>query len=137
MVFYSAHKTFIKMRKKKLTAGEKNMKMHEQRFGLIITLCNVIDTETGVSGKVKSAICASLLNMMEVSFIDEDEPLANLINNSIDNFCREIEERNGIPNYREMLIQSVIDSKQILEKLNEKVKRIREGEDILKNISLN
>ena len=47
------------MRKKKLTAGEKNMKMHEQRFGLIITLCNVIDTETGVSGKVKSAICAS------------------------------------------------------------------------------
>jgi hypothetical protein len=75
--------------------------------------------------------------MMEVSFIDEDEPLANLINNSIDNFCREIEERNGIPNYREMLIQSVIDSKQILEKLNEKVKRIREGEDILKNISLN
>jgi hypothetical protein len=74
---------------------------------------------------------------MEVSFIDEDEPLANLINNSIDNFCREIEERNGIPNYREMLIQSVIDSKQILEKLNEKVKRIREGEDILKNISLN
>ncbi len=125
------------MRKKKLTAGEKNMKMHEQRFGLIITLCNVIDTETGVSGKVKSAICASLLNMMEVSFIDEDEPLANLINNSIDNFCREIEERNGIPNYREMLIQSVIDSKQILEKLNEKVKRIREGEDILKNISLN
>ncbi len=125
------------MRKKKLTAGEKNMKMHEQRFGLIITLCNVIDTETGVSSKVKSAICASLLNMMEVSFIDEDEPLANLINNSIDNFCREIEERNGIPNYREMLIQSVIDSKQILEKLNEKVKRIREGEDILKNISLN
>jgi len=125
------------MSKKKLTAGEKNLKINEQRFALIITLCNVLDTERGVSNSIKSAISASLINMMEASFIEEDEPLANLINNSIDNFCREIEERNGIPNYREMLIQSVIESKQILEKLNEKVKRIREGEDILKNISLN
>lgn len=125
------------MKKKKLTAAEKSMKIHEQRFGLIITLCNVIDTERGVSTKVKSAICASLINMMEVSFIDEDEPLANLINNSIDNFCRETEEQNGIRNYRETLVQSVLESKQILEKLNEKVNRIRQGEDILKNISLN
>ena len=125
------------MRKKKLNAGEMNMKIQEQRFGLIITLCNVIDTESGVSAKVKSAICASLINMMDVSFMDEDEPLPNLINNSIDNFCKEIEEKTGVRNYRKVLMQTVIESKQILEKINEKVKRIREGEDILKNISLN
>jgi hypothetical protein len=125
------------MSKKKLTAGEKNLKINEQRFALIITLCNVLDTERGVSNSIKSAISASLINMMEASFIEEDEPLANLINNSIDNFCREIEERNGIPNYRENLVESVKQAKGLVDKLNEKIKRIKEGEDILKNICLN
>jgi DNA-binding ferritin-like protein (Dps family) len=107
MVFNSAYKTF-KMRKKKLTAGEKNMRVNEQRFALIILLCNVLDSEKGVSGSIKSAICASLLNMMEVSFIDgDDEPLANLINNSIDRFCLEIEEKKGVENYRAQLMESV------------------------------
>jgi len=76
MVFNSAYKTF-KMKKKKLTAGEKNMRINEQRFALIILICNVLDSENGVSGSIKSAMCASLLNMMEVSFVDgDDEPLA-------------------------------------------------------------
>ena len=125
------------MRKKKLTAGEKNFKINEQRFALIITLCNVLDSERGVSGSIKSAICASLINMMEVSFIDDDEPLANLINNSIDNFCREIEEERGIKNYRGQLMQSIEEARGLVDKLNQKIKRIKEGEDILKNICLN
>jgi hypothetical protein len=52
MVFNSAHKTFIKMRKKKLTAGEKNLKINEQRFALIILMCNVLDSEKGVSSSI-------------------------------------------------------------------------------------
>ncbi len=126
------------MRKKKLTTSEKSMKVNEQRFALIILLCNVLDSEKGVSGSIKSAICASLLNMMEVSFIDgDDEPLSNLINNSIDNFCRELEEKKGIENYCEKLMESVKEARVLVDELNEKVKRIKEGEDILKNICLN
>ena len=126
------------MRKKKLTAGEKNMRVNEQRFALIILLCNVLDSEKGVSGSIKSAICASLLNMMEVSFIDgDDEALANLINNSIDRFCLEIEEKKGVENYRAQLMESVKQAKVLVDELNEKIKRIKDGEDILKNICLN
>lgn len=126
------------MRKKKLTAGEKNLKINEQRFALIILLCNVLDSERGVNSSIKSAICASLINMMEVSFIDgDDEPLANLINNSIDNFCKEVEEEKGIENYREHLLDSVKQARGLVDRLNEKIKRIKEGEDILKNICLN
>ena len=125
------------MRKKKLTAGEKNLKINEQRFALIILMCNVLDSEKGVSSSIKSAICASLINMMEVSFIAEDEPLANLINHSIDNFCKEVEEENGIENYRTQLLESVEQARGLVDKLNEKIKRIKEGEDILKNICLN
>ena len=125
------------MRKKKLTAGEKNLKINEQRFALIILMCNVLNSEKGVSSGIKSAICASLINMMEVSFIAEDEPLANLINNSIDNFCREVEEEKGVENYREQLLESVEQARGLVDKLNEKIKRIKEGEDILKNICLN
>jgi hypothetical protein len=137
MVFNSAYKTF-KMKKKKLTAGEKNMRINEQRFALIILICNVLDSEKGVSGSIKSAMCASLLNMMEVSFIDgDDEALANLINNSIDRFCLEIEEKKGVENYRAQLMESVKEARVLVDKLNEKVKRIKDGEDILKNICLN
>lgn len=126
------------MKKKKLTAGERNMRVNEQRFALIILICNVLDSEKGVSGSIKSAMCASLLNMMEVSFIEgDDDPLANLINNSIDNFCRELEEKKGIENYRAQLMESVKEARVLVDKLNEKVKRIKDGEDILKNICLN
>jgi len=126
------------MRKKKLTAGERGIKVNEQRFALIILLCNVLDTEEGVSTNIKSAICASLINMMEVSFIPgDDEPLANLINNSIDNFCRNVEEENGIEDYREHLIESVKTARGLVDELNKKVRRIKEGEDILKGICLN
>ena len=114
------------MRKKKLTAGEKNLKINEQRFALIILLCNVLDSERGVNSSIKSAICASLINMMEVSFIDgDDEPLANLINNSIDNFCKEVEEEKGIENYREHLLDSVKQARGLVDRLNQKIKRIK------------
>jgi len=76
--------------------------------------------------------------MMEVSFIDgDDEALANLINNSIDRFCLEIEEKKGVENYRAQLMESVKEARVLVDKLNEKVKRIKDGEDILKNICLN
>ena len=128
------------MRKKKLTAGERDMKINEQRFAMIVLLCNVLDTESEdeVSNGVQSAISASLLNVIEMSFIPgDDDALANLINNSIDGFCKRVEEEKGIENYREQLLESVKSARMLLGHINDKLKRIKEGEDILKGICLN
>ena len=56
------------------------MKLNEQRFATIVILCNVLDTEEGVTDHIKSAVCASLINMLERSMNDDDTPLVNLIN---------------------------------------------------------
>jgi hypothetical protein len=126
------------MKSKKLTASEKGMLVNEQRFSMIVVLCNVLDSENGVSDSVKSAVAASLLNMIEMSFIPEDDDVfADLINYSIDNFCKSVEERTGMEDYRSTLGESVAIAKEVINKVNEKARRMREADEILKNISLN
>jgi hypothetical protein len=126
------------MKGKKLTAGEKGMLVNEQRFSMIVLLCNVLDAEDGVSDAVKSAVAASLLNVIEMSFIPEDDDVfADLINYSIDNFCKNIEEKTGIEDYRSTISESVAMAKKIIDKVNEKARRIKEADEILKNICLN
>jgi len=126
------------MKNKKLTASEKGMLVNEQRFSMIVLLCNILDAEDGVSDSIKSAVAASLLNMIAMSFIPEDDDVfADLINYSIDNFCKNIEEKTGIEDYRSTLGESVAMAKHIVDKINEKARRIKEGEEILKNICLN
>jgi len=126
------------MKNKKLTASEKGMLVNEQRFSMIVLLCNILDAEDGVSDSIKSAVAASLLNTIAMSFIPEDDDVfADLINYSIDNFCKNIEEKTGIEDYRSTLGESVAMAKHIVDKINEKARRIKEGDEILKNISLN
>ena len=120
-----------------MSLEEKYQKLNEQRFATIVILCNVLDTEKGVTDHIKSAICASLINMLERSMNDEDTGLVNLINNSIDNFCAVVEAKRGIENYRDTLTQTVDIAKKIVNTINEKAKRIKDGEDILKGICLN
>ena len=122
---------------KKNNLEEKYQKLNEQRFATIVILCNVLDTEKGVTDHIKSAICASLINMLDRSMNDEDTGLVNLINNSIDNFCTVVEAKKGIENYRDTLTETVDIAKKIVEELKTKAKRIKEGEDILKGICLN
>ena len=126
------------MKNKKLTASEKGMLVNEQRFSMIVLLCNVLGAENGVSDAVKSAVAASLLNTIEMSFIPEDDDVfADLINYSIDNFCKNIEEKTGIEDYRSTISESVAMAKKIIDKVNEKARRIKEADEILKNICLN
>ena len=120
-----------------MSLDDKIMKLNEQRFTTIVILCNVLDAENGVSNSVKSAVAASLLSMMDRSMITEDEPLKNLLNHSIDRFCAEIEETKGIENFKQTLIDRVEEAKGLVDELNEKARRIKEGEDILKGICLN
>jgi septation ring formation regulator EzrA len=126
------------MRKKKLTAAEKGIKVNEQRFSMIIILCNLLEAENGVSMSIKSATAASLINMMEMSMIDgDDDGLKNLLNNAIDQFCYEVETTHEIENYRERLTESVNRAKGMVDEMKAKIQRIKDGEDILKNICLN
>jgi hypothetical protein len=126
------------MKNKKLTASDKGMLVNEQRFSMIVLLCNILDAEDGVHDAVKSAVAASLLNMIEMSFIPEDDDVfADLINYSIDNFCKSVEEKTGMVDYRSTLGESVAIAKQIVDKVNEKARRIKEADEILKNICLN
>ena len=126
------------MRKKKLTAAEKGIKVNEQRFSMLIILCNLLEAENGVSMSIKSATAASLINMMEMSMIDgDDDGLKNLLNNAIDQFCYEVETTHEIENYRERLTESVNRAKGMVDEMKAKIQRIKDGEDILKNICLN
>jgi hypothetical protein len=126
------------MRKKKLTAAEKGIKATEQRFAMTVILCNLLEAENGVSMSIKSATAASLINMMEMSMIDgDDDPLKALINNAIDQFCYEVESKHDIENYREKLMESVKTARGVLNEIKAKIQRIKDGEDILKNICLN
>jgi hypothetical protein len=120
-----------------MSLDEKTIKLNEQRFATIVILCNVLDTEEGVTDHIKSAICASLINMIERSMNDDDTGLVNLINNSIDNFCAKVEVERGIENYRDTLTDTVNLAKRLVDELNTKARRIKEGEDILKGICLN
>jgi DNA-binding ferritin-like protein (Dps family) len=120
-----------------MSLDEKTIKLNEQRFATIVILCNVLDTEEGVTDHIKSAICASLINMLERSMNDDDTGLVNLINNSIDNFCTKVEVERGIENYRDTLTDTVNLAKRLVDELNTKARRIKEGEDILKGICLN
>jgi len=126
------------MNKKKITASEKGMLVNEQRFSMIVLLCNILDAKEGVSNAVKSAVAASLINMIEMSLIPlDDDVFADLLNNSIDNFCKTIEEENDIEDYRLILSESVSIARGVIGKINEKARRIREAEEILRSISLN
>ena len=126
------------MKKKKLTASEKGLKVNEQRFAMIIILCNLLESENGVSMRIKSATAASLMNMMEMSMIPgDDDGLKNLINHAIDQFCYEVETKHEIENYRDKLMESVIASRKLVDEMKEKIERIKQGDDILRNICLN
>jgi hypothetical protein len=123
---------------KKLTQEERIIKIHEQRFAMIMILCNILESPDGVSNKIKSAVAASLINIMDKSMISKDDTaLKNLINNAIDIFCAQIEVEKGIENYRDSLLESIEQAKQMVSVMKEKMNRIADGDNILKGICLN
>ena len=120
-----------------MSSDDRIMKLNEQLFTSIIVLCNVLDSEKGVTTSVKSAVAASLISMINRSMTEEDDALKNLLNHSIDRFCAEIEEKHEVESYREVLQSRVEEAQSLVDELNLKAKRIKEGEDILKGICLN
>jgi hypothetical protein len=119
-----------------MSLENKIQKLNEQRFSTIVILCNVLDDDR-VDSNIKSAIAASLINMMDNSMNPEDKPLVQLMNSSIDRFCEEIKEKRGIEDYRSELLKQVLIAKDTIKIIKEKQKRILEGDSILKGICLN
>ena len=114
------------------------MLVNEQRFSMIVLLCNILDANEGVSNSIKSAVAASLINMIEMSLIpSDDDVFADLLNHSIDNFCKQMEEENDIEDFRLVLSESVSIARGVIDKINEKARRIKEADEILRSISLN
>ena len=77
------------------------------------------------------------LEFIKDTRISDGTMKGTLLNNSIDNFCAVVEAKKDIENYRDTLTETVDIAKKIVSKINEKAKRIKEGEDILKGICLN
>ncbi len=129
------------MKQKRLTKADKADRVNHQRVSMVLILCNVLDARSGVSDSIKGAVASSLINMIDTVFVPgDDDSLAKLINNSIDNFCAEMEEKTGSENYREALMFQIKKAKQMLNEVKagiEKLNRIKEGENILNNICLN
>ena len=126
------------MKGKKITASDTGMLVNEQRFSMIVLLCNILDANEGVSNSIKSAVAASLINMIEMSLIpSDDDVFADLLNHSIDNFCKQMEEENDIEDFRLVLSESVSIARGVVDKINEKARRIKEADEILRSISLN
>lgn len=126
------------MKKQKLTKEQKDWKLNEQRIGFIMILCNILEAKKGVNHHIKAATAASLMNIMEFSMIDgDDDELKELINDSIKHFCTEIETKNNIKDYHLVLKKSVLKTRELINDIEQKISRIKDGEDILNNICLN
>lgn len=129
-------------RKKKLTPDQKGDMVNQQRVALLFMLSNIMDSPKGVDDNIKSAICSSLINLMDISFIPEDDDdLKQIVNLMIDTHCAYMEQKHDMENYREELESVVKNARKIVDKMKtelaEKARRIKEGNDILKGICLN
>jgi len=112
---------------------EKIAKSNEQRCIMALTLVNVMKQSNGASIDLRSAIAASLIDMIDNHMLDEDKDLIRVLNEGIDSVCNDAKEY-GVKDLRSALRQTIQISKQHIE---EHLKRVDEGQNILNQINLN
>jgi len=112
---------------------ERIAKSNEQRCIMALTLINVMKQSEGVSIQVRSSVAASLLDMLDTHMLDEDKDLIRVLNEGIDSVCNDAKEY-GVKDLRSALRQTIQISKQHIE---EHLKRVDEGQNILNQINLN
>ena len=112
---------------------EKIEKTNEQRLKMALTLMNVMRHSEGVSMEIRSAVAASMLEMLETDMIDEDRPLIKVLNEGIDVVCDDA-KKYGVNDLRSALKKATESARKIVE---EKMDRINEGNSILNNINFN
>lgn len=105
-------------------------KTNDQRVVMAFTLLNIMKHSEGVSIQIRSAVAASMLDMLNKHMIPEDRELIKMINDGIDELCEEARVNYGVENLRMGLSNSI-------EVAEEQMERIKEGEGILNGINFN
>jgi len=113
--------------------AEKIAKTNEQRCIMALTLVSVMKQSEGVSIQVRSAVAASLLDMLDTHMLEEDPDLIRVLNEGIDKVCEDAKE-HGVKDLRSALKKTIEVSKQ---QIKEHLKRVDEGQSILNQINLN
>jgi len=118
---------------------ERIRKTNDQRAKMAFTLVGVMKHSEHCSIQMRSTVAASMIEMLETCMIDEDDDLVNIMNDAINQVCEDAKE-HGVDDLRSMLKQTIEHANEVLE---EKLNRVKEGNDILSkmnfdnNINLN
>lgn len=113
--------------------AEKIAKTNDQRCIMALTLVNVMKQTNGTSIQIRSSIAASLLDMLDQHMLAEDKDLIRLLNEGIDSVCEDAKQY-GVKDLRSKLRETIELSKQQIE---QHIKRVEEGQNILNQINLN
>jgi hypothetical protein len=112
---------------------EKIEKSNEQRLKMALTLINVMRQSEGATIQIRSAIAASLIDMLNNDMLPEDTALINILNEGINLVCEDAKEY-GVADLRSKLEETIVTAKEIIE---QKENRVKEGDSILNNINFN
>jgi len=113
--------------------AEKIAKTNDQRCIMALTLVNVMKQSNDASMNLRSSIAATLIDMLDNHMLNEDKDLIRVLNEGIDIVCEDAKEY-GVKDLRSTLKQTIQSSKQQVE---EHIKRVQEGQNILNQINLN
>lgn len=116
---------------------DKIRKSNEQRLKMACTLVNVMKQSEGATLELRTAVAASLLEMLQYDMLTEDRDLVKLLDEAIDYVCTEARETRGVEDLRSSLVEMVERARQMLSEINKKEERVNVGEDILKTINFN
>ena len=116
---------------------EKIKKSNEQRLKMACTLVNVMKQSEGATLELRTAVAASLLEMLQYDMLTEDKDLVKILDEAIECVCVEAKEKRGIEDLRGYLVDMVERARDYISKTNEKEQRVNVGDDILKRINFN
>ena len=106
---------------------ERIEKTNEQRVTMALLITNVMRSPL-VDIATKSAMAATLLNMLDVSMIEEDTQLIKVLNEAINEVNEEAKQYG-----QDNLIESL---NKIRSDVKEHMERVEQGEEILKGLNL-
>jgi hypothetical protein len=110
--------------------AERIAKTNDQRIKMSLVLFNIMKNTSGQADlQLRSAVAASVIEMLDTSMITEDKDLIKLLNEGVDNVCNAVKEQYGITDFRSTL-------NGMIKQTHEQIQRIEQGEEILKGLNL-
>lgn len=116
---------------------EKIKKTNDQRLKMACTLVNVMKQSGGATLELRTAVAASLLEMLQTDMLSEDKDLVKILDEAIEYVCTEAREERGVEDLRGALSMMVERARQQMDEITQKEERVNIGNDILKNINFN